>query len=474
MSGQISANPKLESSIKLPKHIVGSVCVIRHQDKMLMLSEVITQKYSLPGGYIDDGNTAPEAAVREVLEETGVDVEVVELLQYRSRAAVYACVATSPIPVSNFRDHNGFMIVASWFSKHFATEVERVYLLDPRQLDISNYRYPEDVNLLPKWLARTPESQIQYYDSLTHQLSMLHRIELPFVINFQAVTENWPHWLQAGFDGVMFIANQPGELWVLLCLGLLVAVSCRTSVLLECLLFSLVMLVASSTLKYWFASPRPFFVLPELQRIEAYGFGFPSSHTMTATMVLGGAWYGLNRLTKGRYKRVLMASMLMLILAQGMVRVWYGVQFISDTVLSIMLGLVIVSAWAVWREMNPDSLQRCMTSKTFWLCMTFAVGVGASYTLDPLHAYAFSAMLGVMVAMETAVRFDQPAPETLKGRILALLMLGGGAAVIWCGTEELAAVQTVSLIVLGINAFGCFLMSLWFVAGASWVRGKCR
>ncbi len=40
--------------------IVGAVCVIRHDNKMIMLSEVITKKMSLPGGYIDKGDT-PEA-----------------------------------------------------------------------------------------------------------------------------------------------------------------------------------------------------------------------------------------------------------------------------------------------------------------------------------------------------------------------------------------------------------------------------
>lgn len=121
--------------------IVGAVCVIRHDNKMIMLSEVITKKMSLPGGYIDKGDTPRQAAVREALEETGINVKVVDLLQYRGRAAIYSCVAESPILVSSFKDKTGYPIVASWLAKHYAKEVRRVYLIDPDSIDPEEYRY---------------------------------------------------------------------------------------------------------------------------------------------------------------------------------------------------------------------------------------------------------------------------------------------------------------------------------------------
>ena len=47
---------------------------------LLVTAKNQTKEWVLPKGHIEEGESAPETAVREVLEESGVEARVVELL----------------------------------------------------------------------------------------------------------------------------------------------------------------------------------------------------------------------------------------------------------------------------------------------------------------------------------------------------------------------------------------------------------
>ena len=66
--------------MKYPEATVGAV-ILNSEDKVLICqSNKWNQKYVIPGGHIEAGEKMEEAVVREVKEETGLDVYDIELL----------------------------------------------------------------------------------------------------------------------------------------------------------------------------------------------------------------------------------------------------------------------------------------------------------------------------------------------------------------------------------------------------------
>jgi ADP-ribose pyrophosphatase YjhB (NUDIX family) len=61
-----------------PSHTVGSLVLLEHEGRLLMLRQRHRRGWTLPGGLVDRGENAEQAAVREVREETGLHVEVAQ------------------------------------------------------------------------------------------------------------------------------------------------------------------------------------------------------------------------------------------------------------------------------------------------------------------------------------------------------------------------------------------------------------
>ena len=63
-----------------PEPTVGALIVSKDGRILLTKSHKWFDKYTLPGGHIEVGETMREAVIREVKEEVGLDVEVAEML----------------------------------------------------------------------------------------------------------------------------------------------------------------------------------------------------------------------------------------------------------------------------------------------------------------------------------------------------------------------------------------------------------
>ena len=61
-----------------PTFTVGAVCAIEHDGHLLFLRQPHRHGWSLPGGLLDRRESPAQAVVREVREETGLQIEVGE------------------------------------------------------------------------------------------------------------------------------------------------------------------------------------------------------------------------------------------------------------------------------------------------------------------------------------------------------------------------------------------------------------
>lgn len=89
-----------------PGFTVGAVCAVAHGDRLLFLRQPHREGWSLPGGLLDRGESAQEAVIRELREETGLDVEVGLPLttqvnpRVRRVDVIYRISVDSPPPVT--------------------------------------------------------------------------------------------------------------------------------------------------------------------------------------------------------------------------------------------------------------------------------------------------------------------------------------------------------------------------------------
>lgn len=60
--------------------VAVSAVVLDDTGRILMIRRTDNDRYAIPGGGLEAGETVSEAVAREVLEETGIDVEVTDLV----------------------------------------------------------------------------------------------------------------------------------------------------------------------------------------------------------------------------------------------------------------------------------------------------------------------------------------------------------------------------------------------------------
>jgi len=123
-------NPIIPTAVN---HTLGVGVVVRHEDNLLVIKDRIWQTYKLPGGFIDDGENISQAVVREVYEETGIDVAFQEI------------TSLGHFLPAQFGESNLYIIsVATPLSTHIDIKDDHE-ILEARWMNIEEYLNREDV-----------------------------------------------------------------------------------------------------------------------------------------------------------------------------------------------------------------------------------------------------------------------------------------------------------------------------------------
>jgi nucleoside triphosphatase len=137
-----------------PEATVGALVVDENNGEVLIVrSSKWDNKYTVPGGHIELGERAEDAIKREVKEETGMDVEVQELLLVQQ--AIYP---------KYYVRHEHFI-----FMNYVCNAKERNVKLDGRELQEYVWIKPQDAlnldledftrNFVSKYLEKTRTAQ---------------------------------------------------------------------------------------------------------------------------------------------------------------------------------------------------------------------------------------------------------------------------------------------------------------------------
>ena len=123
-------DPKVAAAVLVK--ITGSLVLVRRGIEPAM------GRWSFPSGYVDRGESVEDAAVREVKEETGLDVRLTGLVGLYSRAESPVVLAVYSAEVQGGKMRAGH-------------DAEEVGLFDPA--DLPYLPFDHDVQILKDWLS---------------------------------------------------------------------------------------------------------------------------------------------------------------------------------------------------------------------------------------------------------------------------------------------------------------------------------
>jgi len=125
-------------------HTLGvGVVVINEKNELLVIKDRLGKKYKLPGGYIDDDENISTAAVREVKEETGIDVKFASV------------IALGHFKPHQFGESNLYVGCTATAHSSEINIIDDYEIIEARWIDVDEFLHHEEVVAFNKKIVKT-------------------------------------------------------------------------------------------------------------------------------------------------------------------------------------------------------------------------------------------------------------------------------------------------------------------------------
>ncbi len=381
------------------KNISGAGCLIKLDESLVMVKDAWSGKYSIPGGGLKIGEEVKHGAIRETLEETGIKVEIdADLPQYND-FHIFVCSITEDVNILKSSKKQGKYIVGNIPLRVMSrNEIESVSLIDPYLLPITMWRFPLNRESILRMFDKAPSGHnVVLIENRQKEINSLFRWEIEFITLIQSYNQPFLLILNRVFS--LF-----AEKYVFMIIISFFVLSGRWKLGIF-LMFSIFgSSLISGILKDLFELERPFEAIPELQLANASSFGFPSGHTMAATVFWGLLYF----IRRSKASLVLFIAIITMV---SFSRIYLGVHYPHDVIGSWFFGSLMVLVLSQYIKKNLiDNMFNSLPKIWIYGTIFTIVGLTLHYTPSTLFMGItwFSAMIGLQFGKEQRQIYSIP------------------------------------------------------------------
>ncbi len=388
-----------EQQIETSGNYKGALCVIRANDKLVLVREVITKQLSLPGGTVMIGEDSRLAAQRETWEETGIVVSVGKELGHTDKAVFFDCISPTEILAYHHQNALGGYELPVWFAPDYGIEVASATLAEPYEINALHYRYTEDWPNIIAMYEKATVQQVKLVADLVHKAPNFHQPELMWVQTLQkwvsGLTQPWNAWVHNLLAMGNMLASPITGIFLFPLLYWRCGKSVCYKVSFAISVTSLVCLFAQQS----FSLPRPHVYFPSIQLITSYGNGFPSLPIAVWSCIGILLMTEKHRLGNHTFVVLYVVSAIWLTLS----KFYLGSAFIIDMAVGGFVGLLIT--WNIIRFdiRRTERARTVMGSRRVWWGLTMVAALFTYFWQIPLFA-AWLVVLVIMAVVTTVLR----------------------------------------------------------------------
>jgi len=215
---------------------------------------------------------------------------------------------------------------------------------------------------------------------------------------------------------------------------------------------------ANNGLKEIFQQPRPFEILPEIQKVHAYGYGFPSGHAQSSLVVWGSIAYWKKQI----WIRNLSVLLILLI---GFSRIYLGVHFPTDVLGGWLSGGLILSlSYFIFLKIKLDFIQGNMIFKIIGITLFPVILLQIQSSADTISSVAVLTGIGYGLLFFSS-SIGGIRPGNWLQRMISFLVGVIGIGIFYLGLKLILPLEGQSFYQL-FRFFRYLLLGIWISFGA--------